>query len=66
MNKLLDNQFILIEKNIDLIDLNNLYSEILLDELKVYMNKLRIMNDHDVRLNTQLQTKISKISFKND
>jgi len=59
----MDNEFVLIEKNIYLIVLNNLHLVILLDEFLIKKNMLMKVNDHDVQLNKQLQLKINKFIF---
>jgi hypothetical protein len=53
----MDNEFVPIEKNIYLIDLNNFDLDILSDEFLININKLMKVYDHDDRLNTQLQLK---------
>ncbi len=60
----MDNEFVLIEKNIYLIVLNNLHLVILLDEFLIKKNMLMKVNDHDVQLNKQLQLKINKFIFR--
>jgi hypothetical protein len=59
----MENEFVLIEKNIYLIDLNNSHLEILLDEFLINNNMQMIMNNHDGRLNTQLQLKTNIFLF---
>jgi len=54
----MDNEFVLIEKNIYLIDLNNFDLDKLLDEFLIIINKLMKENDHDVKLNMQLQLQL--------
>ncbi len=56
----MDNEFVPIEKNIYLIDLNNFDLDILSDEFLININKLMKVYDHDDRLNTQLQLKQRK------